>query len=212
MWELDYKESWALKNWCFWTVVLEKTLESSIDCKENKQVNSKGDQPWIFIGRTDAEAPILWPPDVKSQHTGKDRDAGKDWGQEENGAIEEEMVGWHHWLNGYEFEQTLGDSEGQGSMSCGSPWSCKELVSTEQLSNKNNPYSYIHSDFLSLLVCPHPRTGVKPCSFLFLFKIFPWCPKFSLASSRRILSSFIWKKVKVLVTQLCPTLCEPSGL
>ena len=106
MWELDYKESWALKNWCFWTVVLEKTLESPLDCKEIHPVHSKGNQSWIFIGRTDAEAeaPILWPPDAKSWLTGKDPDAGKDWRQEEKGTTEDEMVGWHHQLDGHEFE------------------------------------------------------------------------------------------------------------
>ena len=105
MWELDYKESWAQKNWFFWTVLLEKTLESPLDCKEIQPVHPKGDQSWIFTGRTDAEAevPILWPPDAKSWPTGKDPDAGKDWGQEEKGTTEHEMVGWHHGLNGDEF-------------------------------------------------------------------------------------------------------------
>ena len=112
MWELDHKESWAPKNWCFWTVVLEKPLESPLDCKEIHPVNPK-DQCWVFIGRTDTEveAPILWPPDVKSQLTGKDPDGGKDWGQEEKGVTENEMVGWYYWLNGHEFEKTPGDSE-----------------------------------------------------------------------------------------------------
>ena len=106
MWELEYKESWVLKNWCFWTVVLEKTLESPLDCKEIKPVNPKGNQSWIFNGRTDAEAetPILWPPDEKSWLTGKDSDAGRDWGQEEKGTTKDEMVGWHHQLNRHEFE------------------------------------------------------------------------------------------------------------
>ena len=106
MWELDYKESWAQKNWCFWTVVLEKALESPLDCKEIQPVHPKGDQSWVFIGRTDveAEAPILRPPDAKNQLIWKDPDAGKDWGQEEKGTTEDEMVGWHHWLNGHEFE------------------------------------------------------------------------------------------------------------
>ena len=125
MWELDHKESWALKNWCFWTVV-EKTLESSLDWKEIKPVNPKGDQSWIFIGRTDDEAPILWPPDAKNWLIGKDPDAGKDWGQEEKEVAEDETVGWHHWLNGHEFEKTLGDNEGQGSLVCSS-WGYKEL-------------------------------------------------------------------------------------
>ena len=102
MWELDCGESWALKNWCFWTVVLEKTLKSPLDCKEIQAVHPKGDQSWVFIGRTDAEAetPILWPPHEKSWLTGKDRDAGRDWGQEEKGTTEDEMVGWNHWLDG----------------------------------------------------------------------------------------------------------------
>ena len=110
MWELDYKESWTPKNWCFWTVVLEKTLESPLDCKEIQPVHPKEDQPWVFIGRTDieAETPMLWPPDVKSWLIGKDPDAGKDWGQEEKGMTEDEMVGWRHWLNGHEFGWTPG--------------------------------------------------------------------------------------------------------
>ena len=106
MWELNHKERWALKNWCFWTVVLEKTLESPLDCKEIQPVHPKGNQSWIFIGRTDAEAeaPILWPPDVKNWLIGKDPDAGKDWRWEEKGTAEDEMVGWYHQLNGHEFE------------------------------------------------------------------------------------------------------------
>ena len=105
MWELDYKESWVLKNSCFWTVVLEKTLESPLDCKEIQPVHPKGDQSWVFIGRTDveAESPIFWPPDVKSWLIWKDPDAGKDWRQEEKGMTEDEIVGWHHWVNGNEF-------------------------------------------------------------------------------------------------------------
>ena len=106
IWESDYKESWVPKNWCFWTVVLEKTLESLLDCKEIQPVHPKGDQSWVFIGRTDAEAetPIFWPPDAKSWLIGKDPDAGKDCGQEEKETTEDEMVGWDHQLNGYEFE------------------------------------------------------------------------------------------------------------
>ena len=106
MWGLDHKESWVSKNWCFWTVVLEKTLESPLDCKEIKPGNPKGNQSWIFIGRTDAEttAPILWPADVKNWFIGKDPDAGKDWRQEEKGTTEDEVVGWHHRLDGHEFE------------------------------------------------------------------------------------------------------------
>ena len=124
MWELDYKESWAPTNWCFWTVVLEKTLESPLDSKEIQPVHPKGNQSWIFIGRTDAEAeaPILWPPDAKNWLTGKDRDAGKDWRWEENQMTEYAMVGWHNWLDEHEFEQTLGVGDGQGSLACCSPW------------------------------------------------------------------------------------------
>ena len=116
MWELDYKGSWVLKNWCFWTVVLEKTIESSLDCKEIHPVHPKGDKSWIFIGRTDVEAetPILWPPDVKKWLILKDPDAGKDWGQEEKGTTEDEMVGWHHRLSAREFEQAPGVGDGQG--------------------------------------------------------------------------------------------------
>ena len=115
MWELDYKESWAPKNWCFWTV-LEKTLESTLDWKEIQPVHPKGDQSWVFIGRIDveAEAPIFWPPDAKSWLIWKDPDAGKDWGQEEKGMTEDEMVGWHRWLNGHGFGWTPGVGDGQG--------------------------------------------------------------------------------------------------
>ena len=119
MWELGHKEGWMLKNWCFRTVVLEKTLESPLDSKEIKPVNTKGNQPWIFFGRTDAEAeaPVLWPPDAKNWLTGKDPDAGKG-----EGAAEDEMIREHHRLNGHEFEQTPEDSEGQESLACCSPW------------------------------------------------------------------------------------------
>ena len=129
MWEMDHKEGWALKNWCFQIVVLEKTLESPLDCKEIQLVHPKGNQLWIVIGKTDAEAeaPVLWPPHGTSQHNGKYPDAGKDWGQEEKGMTEDEMAGWHHWLSGHEFEQTPRDGEGQGSLLCCSPWGCKEL-------------------------------------------------------------------------------------
>ena len=128
MWELDYKESWVQKNWCFWIVVLEKTLESPLDCKEIKPIHRKGNQSWIFIGRTDAEAetPILWLPDPKNWLIWKDPDAGKDWRQEEKGMTEDEMVGWHHWLYGQKFKQALGVGDGQGSLSCCSPWGCKD--------------------------------------------------------------------------------------
>ena len=135
MWELDYKESWVPKNWCFWAVVLEKTLESPLDCREIQPVYPKGDQSWVFIGRTDVEAetPILWLPDGKSWLTGKDFDAGKDWGQEEKGMTEDEMMGWHHWLNGHGFGWTLGVGDGQGGLACCSSWGGKESDTTDRL-------------------------------------------------------------------------------
>ena len=139
MWELDYKESWAPKNWYFSTVVLEKTLESPLDCKEIQPVHPKGNQAesefWIFIGRTDtaAETPILWPPDAKNRLTGKNPDAEKDWKWEEKGMTEDEVVGWRHRCDGHEFEQALGVGDGQGGLASCSPWGCKELDMTERL-------------------------------------------------------------------------------
>ena len=121
-----------LSNWVL------KTLESPLDSEDNKPVHPKGYQPWMFIGRTDAEAPILWPHDAKCRFTGKDPDAGKNWGQEEKGVTEDEMVGWHHWLSGHEFEQTQGDSERQGNLVCCSSWSHGESDTTWQLNNNNN--------------------------------------------------------------------------
>ena len=128
------KKSWAPKNLCFWTVVLEKTLESPLDCKEIQPVHPKGNKSWIFFWRTDAEAetPILWPPDPKNWLIWKDLDAGKDWRQEEKGTTENGMIGWHHWLDGHEFEQAPG-VDGQGSLVCCSPWICKQSDMTEQL-------------------------------------------------------------------------------
>ena len=145
MWELDYKESWALKNWCFWTVLLKKTLESPLDCKEIQPVHPKGNQSWIFIGRTDAEAetPILWLPDVKNWLLRKHPDAGKDLRQEEKGTTEDEMVGWNHWLNGHAFEQALGTGGGQGSLVCWSPWGLKESDMTEWLNLTEDSKCYI---------------------------------------------------------------------
>ena len=141
MWDKNHKEGWTLMNWFFQTVVLEKTLESPLDSKEIKPVNSKGNQPWLFIGKTDAEAeaPILWPPDAKSYLIGKD----SDWGQKEKWVTENEIVGWHHWLNGHEFEHPLGDSEGQGSLACCSPWNCKESDTTERLNKRSQYYMQV---------------------------------------------------------------------
>ena len=143
MWELDHKECWGPKNWCFWNVVLEKTLASPWDCKEIQPVSPKGDQSWVFIGRNDAKAetPILWPPDTKTWLIWKDPDAGKDWGQEEKETTEDEMVGWHHQLNGHGFGWTLGVGDGQGGLACCGPWSCKELDTTERL-NWTEKYNF----------------------------------------------------------------------
>ena len=132
MWELDCKEGWAPKNWCFQNVVLEKTLESSLHSKKIKPVNLKGNQPWIFFGRTDAEALILWPFDTKGWLIRKDPDVGKDWRQEEKGMTEDEMVGWHHQLNGHVFEQAPGVGDAQGSPACCSPWGYKESDTTTE--------------------------------------------------------------------------------
>ena len=135
MWKLDYRESWALKNWCFWTVVLEKTLESPLDYKAIQPVHPKGDQSWVFIGRTDVEAgsPIPWTPHVKSWLSWKDLDAGKDWGQEEKGTTEDEMVQWHHQLNGHGFGWTLGVDDGQEGLACCGSWGHKVRDTTKWL-------------------------------------------------------------------------------
>ena len=134
MWELDCEEGWVPKNWCFWAVVLEKTLESPLDSK-TKPVNIKGNQPWILIRRTDAEAetPILWPHDGENWLIGKDPEAEKYWRQEEKEMTEDDMIGWYHQLNWYEFEQAAGDEGGQGSLMCCGPWGCKETDMTEWL-------------------------------------------------------------------------------
>ena len=135
MFELDCEESWAPKNWRFWTVVLEKTPESPLDCKEIQPVHSEGDQPWVFFGGNDAKAetPVLWLPHAESWLTGKYSEAGRDWGQEEKGIIEDEMAGWHHRLNGHEFEWTPEVGDGQGGLACWDSWGCKESDTTEQL-------------------------------------------------------------------------------
>ena len=146
MWELDCEESWAPKNWCFWTVVLEKTLESPLDCKETQPVHSKGYQSWVFIGRTDVEAetPIFWPPDIKSWLIWKDPDAGKDWGQEEKEITEDELVGWHHRHNGHGCGWTPGIGDGQGGLACCISWDHKELERTERLNWIELNYCNMH--------------------------------------------------------------------
>ena len=156
--ELDHKEGWALKNWCFWTVVLEKTLESPLDCKEIKPVNPKENQPWIFIRGTDAEAEVLIFSYLmrRADLLEKDPDAAEDCGQEEKWVTEHEVVAWHHYLNGHEFEWALGDGEGQGSLACCSPWGGKESHTTEWLNNNEGP---------GLIRSPHPvRLGSLPIS------------------------------------------------
>ena len=158
MWELDYKGSWVLKNWCFWTVVLEKTLESPLNCKEIQPVHPKGDQSWVFIGRTDAEAetPILWPPHAKSWLIGKDSDAGRDWGQEEKGTTENEMVGWHHrldvlWVDSRSWWWTgrPGVLQFMGSQRVGHDWVTElnwtELTPKWEKNLKKNRYRYTYN-------------------------------------------------------------------
>ena len=167
MWELDHKEGRAPKNWCFQTVVLEKTLESPLDCMEIKLVNPKGNQPWIFIWGTDAEAPIFWPHDGRADSLEK-TNAGRDWSWEENGMTEDEMVGWHYQLYGHEFEQASGDGEGQGSLVCCSPWSCRVRhfwVTEQQQSHLKQNSVAIWMIFISqletLVIFLHVCVGVK---------------------------------------------------
>ena len=149
MWELDYKESWALKNWCFWTVVLEKTLESPLDGKEIQPVHPKGNQSWVFIGRTgvEAETTILWTPDAKSWLIWRDPDAETDWSQEEKGMTEDEMVGWHHRYNGHGFGWTPGVGDGQGGLECCGSWGHKESDTTERL-NWTETFKSYYSQWL----------------------------------------------------------------
>ena len=180
MWELDYNESWAPQNWCFWTVVLEKTLESPLDCKEIKPVNPKGNQSWIFISRTDAEAetPIVWPPDGTNWLTGKDPDAGKDWRQEENRMTEDELAGWHQRLNGHEFEQVPGLGDGQGGLACCSPWGHKESDLTEQL----NWNEVLKNEVLAMYFCPRGEERLRTVPLYF-------CPHSCVSINMQI---FVW--------------------
>ena len=161
--ELFYIRTWGWlpKNWCFWTVVLEKTLASPLDCKEIQPVHSEGDQPWDFFGRNDADAetPVLWPPHAKSWLIGKDSDAGRDWGQEEKGTTEDEMAGWRHWLDGRESQWTPGVGDGQGGLVCCDSWGRKESDMTERLIwsdvtiyNYENSSSYASNGFISLYI------------------------------------------------------------
>ena len=152
--ELDHKECRALKNWCFQTVALEKTLESPLDSKEIKPVNPKGNQPWIFIGRLMLKPKLqYWPSDAKSRLTGKHPEAGKDWGQEWKGATEDEMVRWHHRLNGHEFEQTLGDDGGQEILAHCSLWGCKKSDTIERLNNNKKYWGTFKIPNLQVTPC-----------------------------------------------------------
>ena len=155
VWELDCEESWASKNWCFLTVVLEKTLESPLDYKEIQPVNSEGDQPWDFFGRNEAKAetPVLSPTHAKSWLIGKDSDAGRDWGQDEKGMTEDEMARWHHRLDGLESEWTLGVDDGQGGLACCNSWGCKESDTTEFLNWTEVYYIHIICSLLEAQLC-----------------------------------------------------------
>ena len=170
MWELGHKEGWVLKNWCFWTVVLEKTLESPLDCKEIQPVHPKGIQSWIFIGRTDAEAeiPILWPPDVKSWLIWIDPNAGKDWRQEEKGTTEDEMVGWHHWLDGHGFGWTPGVGDGQGGLACCNSWGLQR-VGHDWVTELN----WVISGLLAKVLKGNLNTDIVRVCLPHLFYVFP---------------------------------------
>ena len=158
MWELDCEEGWAPKNWCVWTVVLEKTLESPLDCKEIQPVHSEGDQPWDFFGRHDAKAetPVLWPSHAKSWLIGKDSDAGRDWRQEK-GTTEDEMAGWHHWLDERESDWTPGVGDGQGGLVCCDSWGCKESDMTEPLNWTDRRIMYLLEVYYPHLQCKHNK-------------------------------------------------------
>ena len=169
LWELYCEESRLLDNWCLQTVMLEKTPESPLDSKI-KPINPKGNKPWIFIGRTDAEAeaPVFWPPSVKSWLIGKDTDAGIDWGQEEKGMTEDEMVGWHHWLSRREFEQAPGVGDGQGNLECCSPWDHKESDSTERVNNNMSPI-FLFISWIVVLSINESLVSVQLLSLVQLF-------------------------------------------
>ena len=188
MWKLDCEESWAPRNWCFWTVMLEKTLESSLDCMEIQPVHSEGDQPWDFFGRTDAKAetPVLWPPHVKSWLIGKDFDAGRDWEQEEKGMTEDEVAGWHHGLDGRESEWTPGVGDGQGGLVCCVSWGHKESDITERLN-----WTELMGPDATILV--FWMSSFKLAFSLSSFPVIERLFSFSSLSSIRVLSSVYWR-------------------
>ena len=221
MWELDSKKSWVLKNWCFWTVMLEKTLERPLDFKI-KPVNPKGNQSWIFIGRTDAEAeaPIVWPPDAKNWLTGKDPDAGNDW-RLEKGTTEDEMVGWHHWLDGYEFEPPPGAGNKQGSLACYSPWGHKESDMTEQLNWSKEIKTVLCMKVLREWY-EKQHNGRKYFQTMYLIKelYLDYIKKYRWQTSQwqcNNISYYVHNEIPSdtssvqfsSVAQLCPTLCDP---
>ena len=200
MWELDCEESWVPKSWCFWTVVLEKTLESPLDCKEIQPVHSEGDQPWEVFARNDAKAetPVLWPPHAKGWLIGKDFDAGRDLGQEEKGTTEDEVAGWNHWLYGCESEWTPGDGDGQGGLACCNSWGCKESETTEwlnwtELNSSGGWKSKIKrpAGFISL---QNSMGDSMPC--LFLLSVTPsiagLCVCMTSTSASIVTRSYLW--------------------
>ena len=164
MQEFVSEESWALKNWCFWTVVLEKTIESPLDCKEIQPVHNKGDQSWVFTGGTDVEAetPILWPPHAKCWLIGKDSDAGRDWGQEEKGTTGDEMAGWHHRLDGHEFGWTPGVGDGQRGLACCNSWGLKESDTTKLLNWTEGTCYLPEKQEIKVCFLSHPVCGNLP--------------------------------------------------
>ena len=185
---LDHKEGWTPKNWCFWTVMLEKTLESPLHCKRIQPVNPKENQSWIFFGRIDSEAktPILWPLDVKNWLIGKDLDAGKDWRQEEKGTTEHEMVGWHQWFSGHDSEQALGVGDGQGGLVCCSPWGHEESDTTEWLKWTELSQSYGFSNSNVWIWELDHKEGLAPKN---------WC-FWTVVLEKTLESPFDWKEIQ----------------
>ena len=213
MWELDCEEGWAPKNWCFWTVVLEKTVESPLDCKEIQSVHSERDQPWDFFGRNDAKAetPILWPPHVKSWLIGKDSDAGRDWGQEEKGTTEDETAGWHHWLDGRESQWTPGVGDGQGGLACCDSWGRKESDTTEWLIWSDLKYLWITKPW-KIQQPMKSKSSDRPVFFPFLLK----GKFFSCVTRHSVVTSFKLKRISrafsggLVAKTLCSQCREPG--